>query len=337
MSQPSNNTRRERIWGLDAAKAVAAFLVVIYHASRLDVGVFRDGTYTPSFAIAVWMICVCGVPLFFMISGALGMSRPTTTKQVVIKVSRLVFVAVFWTIVLDNVITVSITGRDIPIFPRIIDHYWFFYALAGLYVCNHVLGRLNTVWRKVLTALLLLCPFLTNFVWMLVICFDQTVVLPAWGRDGLFVSYSLVYYHIGHYLLNHRPSRFGTWLMFLGGWALFVFDMSVMSAHCQHLFDISNSIATLGALFMSCGLFSLLMRLKCELSWLARVVTVIGRNALGIYLFQFFVIDMYNIFLRGSDFQHPFELIVVTLLVMTICVGLSELVKHSPLKFAMRL
>lgn len=336
MGQTSSSSPHKRIWGIDAAKAIGAIMVVIDHSSVLNPGTFHNGVYTPSVSILFWLICVFSVPLFFMISGALGLNRPASASKVLEKMLRLVFVASFWTIALDLLINL-ILGRPIVLLPRILDHYWFIYALAGLYGCNYVLSRWNPVCRKVVTAVLLLFPFMSNFVWLLIVYFDPSVAMPQWGRTGLFVSYSLVYYHIGYLLVTKRLNKFMALGLFLAGWALQIFDTTTMTNYYQHFYDISNSLPMFGPLLMTCGLLALLMHLECKVKWLAWIVSIVGRNSLGIYIFQFFIIDIINAFVRrpqllpsGLDFLIP---VTVTIL----SVAISELIKHSPLRVTLKL
>lgn len=76
---------KQRIFGLDLLKALAAFFVVLYHVGMVDLG-YREGVYYyPTLTQVLWLFCACGVPLFFMINGALTVSRHYDLKKTAVK------------------------------------------------------------------------------------------------------------------------------------------------------------------------------------------------------------------------------------------------------------
>ena len=66
---------KKRIFGYDAAKALAAFFVVLYHCGMVDFGYSEGEYYYPTFVQFLWLFTACGVPLFFTVNGALTISR----------------------------------------------------------------------------------------------------------------------------------------------------------------------------------------------------------------------------------------------------------------------
>ena len=72
---------KKRIFGYDALKVLAAFLVVLYHTGMLDVG-YREGVYYyPNLTQLLRLFCACGVPLFFMVNGALTVRKGYDLKE----------------------------------------------------------------------------------------------------------------------------------------------------------------------------------------------------------------------------------------------------------------
>ncbi|MBO4803678.1 MAG: acyltransferase family protein, partial [Muribaculaceae bacterium] len=90
---------KERIFGYDILKALAAFLVVLYHVGMVDLG-YRDGQYYyPTLVQVIWLFTACGVPLFFMVNGALTVHRDYDLRKTAVKIGRLLFAGVFWGVV----------------------------------------------------------------------------------------------------------------------------------------------------------------------------------------------------------------------------------------------
>ena len=81
MTNQTNLTNKKRVFGFDAIKALAAFFVVLYHVGMVDMG-YREGVYYyPTFVQFLWLFDACGVPLFFMVNGALTVSRHYDFKK----------------------------------------------------------------------------------------------------------------------------------------------------------------------------------------------------------------------------------------------------------------
>ena len=70
-----------RIFGYDALKALAAFFVVLYHVGMVDMGYHEGEYYFPTLTQILWLFCACGVPLFFMVNGALTVHRNYDLKK----------------------------------------------------------------------------------------------------------------------------------------------------------------------------------------------------------------------------------------------------------------
>ena len=133
----NKNTKRD--FSLDFLKALAIFLVCQTHYMH-----YKDNGLNNFVAIASCM----GVPLFFMVNGALLMNRPLDTERHYKKTLRIFVLCIVWKIIsvilmsfiwkkniLENGIAVLLNfvmGRnDLPGYE--LGHFWYLYALVGIY------------------------------------------------------------------------------------------------------------------------------------------------------------------------------------------------------------
>ena len=96
----NSSSTSKRIFGYDLIKALAMFLVVFYHFNMLDFGFQPNTFYVPNINKLFQIFCAAGVPLFFMVNGALTINKKTSLKKVTTKIFRIFLIAVFWTLFL---------------------------------------------------------------------------------------------------------------------------------------------------------------------------------------------------------------------------------------------
>ena len=80
----SLQTVKRRVYGYDLLKALAMFMVVFYHFLMLDFSFEPGQFYMPDFNKIIHLICAAGVPLFFMVNGALTINNNISIKKVII-------------------------------------------------------------------------------------------------------------------------------------------------------------------------------------------------------------------------------------------------------------
>lgn len=133
----NKNTKRD--FSLDFLKALAIFLVCQTHYMH-----YKDNGLNNFVAIASCM----GVPLFFMVNGALLMNRPLDTERHYKKTLRIFVLCIVWKIIsvilmsfiwkkniLENGIAVLLNfvmGRN-DLQGYELGHFWYLYALVGIY------------------------------------------------------------------------------------------------------------------------------------------------------------------------------------------------------------
>ena len=332
---------KNRVFGLDALKALAAFFVVLYHVGMVDLG-YREGVYYyPTLTQVLWLFCGCGVPLFFMVNGALTVSRHYDLKKTALKVGRLLLVALFWGTI--SMFLYNAT-HDInkPFSLGSLCYYWFLFSLACFYIIVFLMGHLPDWCRWVAVGALLVFPFLTNMIWDFIILFKPEMTRPEWGHIGFYTMYGLVYLFVGDYLMHHHCNKGMAMIGGIVGLALLSIEATAVVNNTHAQFEGGNyCFPTIGALLLSIALFVILKDWDVKDSYWKRFVTFLGNNALGIYIFHLLLMVIYGYVIRtyypGVFGAHPIVVILISLAYMVVSAIISELIRKSPLTFLLRL
>lgn len=337
----SLQTVKRRVYGYDLLKALAMFMVVFYHFLMLDFSFEPGQFYIPNFNKIIQLICAAGVPLFFMVNGALTINNNITLKKVIIKVSRIVMIAVFWTALLRCGVIGLLMGKGQPdSIYGFINYYWFLFSLAYVYILNYIIQILPKWCGYLLVIAIFTVTFLNNFIWDIILFVDPDHSFPHWGLTGLFTLYGIVYSRIGAFLKNTKLSFPVCILIFLFGLAMNIFKTIVMTNHDGEVFDgVNGSFPTIGALFLSVGLFCLFKDVKDNF-WPSRLIETIGINSGGVYIFHL----VFVLFIRGQIHAYfnlqTLPLLAVLLFAMAttiLCAYISEWISRTPGKVLLRL
>lgn len=332
-------TSKERIFGYDALKALAAFFVVLYHVGMVDLG-YREGEfYYPTSVQLMWLFCACGVPLFFMVNGALTVNRNYDLKKSATKAGRLVFAGAFWGIVVMCLHAVK--NHDMSsLTPVMLTYYWFLFSLAIMYMLNYLLGRLPQWCRLAVVGMLLFFPFLTNLVWDFILLYSPGITMPSWGHVGAFTMYGLVYLYTGDYLTSHPMSRWLACVLAVLGLGLLAVEATAVVNHTHQPFEGGNyCFPTMGALLLSSALFVWLKGWNLKESFFKRYVVFLGDNALGIYIFHLILMIIVGMLFPhlGETKVSPVVAILMALAYMVTSAIISSAIRRSPVNFLLKL
>lgn len=338
MNSPHTNNR---VYGYDLLKALAMFMVVFYHFQMLNFSFEPNTFYFPNFNKIIQLICAAGIPLFFMVNGALTINNKTTFNKVIHKVSRLFLIAFFWTIILRCGVIAILLGRGQPnSIYGFIGNYWFLISLANVYFLNYLI-QISPKWvGYLLLIIIFVLTFINNFVWDIILFVNPDHILPRWGHSGLFTLYGLVYSRIGAYLKHKNLNFTICTLIFLLGLALNIFKTIAMTNHYGTVFDgVNASFPTIGALLLGIALFFMLKDVK-EPFWSSRLIKTIGLNSCGIYLFHAVFVFMIRDQMKAIFHHNTFPLYVILLLaigVTILCAYISEGISRTPGRVLLKL
>ena len=329
--------QKERIIGYDVLKTIAVYSLVVYHFGRVNFGEFNeDGIYSPNVVKVLFEFLACCVPVFFIINGALVGDRKVGWW----KVLKYLILSTFYPLFFYAFVYPSVGFESCPLQDMTLievlsykKEYWFLATLAMLYVVNFIARKIKA--ERIMASILLITPFLTNFIFSILIYINPGFVMPFWGHWGVFTLYSYVYFFFGNeYKLSICDKR--TYMlalcMFFIGWGILVFDVVSFSNYYKEIYDgVNASFPTLGAAFLSCSMFLLIKDCKIKSVYLRKYVCFIGRNTMGVYVLHMFFI----LFLRKYFVLHainPMFVILLSALIVNVTALISEISSRTPLR-----
>lgn len=206
----------KRILSLDALRIVAAFSIVMQHIG---------GQFLPmSFPSAEWEIrnlyvsvAQWGVPVFFMISGALFLSseKPLDVRRLFGKnLLRVIYAFLFWAAIYTVVTEGFSQGMKIAFISVLKGppHFWFLKVMLGVYLVLPVLKGIATQERKFsyLVGLAIITTFVIPSIFSHLALFTPLrteVLADYYDGFGLPSLYFITYFMIGHWLYSHEISN----------------------------------------------------------------------------------------------------------------------------------
>ncbi len=325
----------KRYFGYDLLKALAIFMVVFYHMNMLDFAFDSEFVYFPNLNKSIQILAAAGVPLFFLVNGSLTLGKKLTSRKLIDKLGRLLYISVIWTVLLRIVVIGFLLKNEISLsINEFLNYYWFFYSLAVAYLVNFALGHLHKWCGYVVTIVLFSATFVNNFIWDLYLFVNPERSLPSWGHTGLFTLYGIVYTRIGAYLKDFQVRKLVCVIMMTIGYGLIYFETVVMTNVTGQLFDgVNAAFPTIGAMLLSCGIFCILKDAIFPNNKIGHLITLVGRNSGGVYIFHLTLIILIREYVFKNEWNIIFLPIVLVLMIAAVltivCALLSEKVRHS--------
>ena len=289
-----------RIFGYDLIKAIAIYMIVFYHLGGIDYGTFEPGHFfLPNLYIFFSAVCAAGVPLFFMVNGALVIPKNLHWKQLLFKSFHLLFLFVLWKLVLQYLISFKLLAIEDKMV-----HFWFLETLSIVYLMSIVLQKSSKV-----------------------------------IHTGFFTLYSILYYQLGGALRTRQTSSFFAIGLIVLGLLLVNFEVVAMNNHYQAIYDgVNSSFPTIGALAMSIGIFFLLKDFSFNDGIPHLIISYVGRNTMGIFIFHVMGIILLRKYFPDALFNiNPIIALLISLLIVLITASFSELLKKLHLRFLVSL
>ncbi len=286
---PAEQTQKESTlpW-VDFMRLIGAFLVVLAHIQSWG----ADSTWAREFYYTISRI---GVPLFFLISGYLLLSRQEDLATFFRKrAARIVIPFLVWSIIYDfqgsgAFAEAGVTFEGVlKLFIRILRgpraaHLWFFYSLIGLYLITPILRIFVSKARNAEILYYIALWFIAMPLLFIVEAFTPL-------KNGFEIFYAGGY--VGYFLLGYllggsetKPLLFWSALgLFIIG-MLFTFAVFHFNLPPQNNELVFRSYPSLNIILMSLGAFILIKAAGEKISpLLAQLSHAAGRASFGIYL-----------------------------------------------------
>lgn len=208
--------RREYIF--DILRILSMFLVLVVHVSNyymrrysyISFGSYIGGSLFNTLA----RVCV---PVFFMISGALLLSKKYSFDNYKKRVLKFVYILLFWSFIyiiwdkyfLNQDINVLTTGIR-ALFHPVKAHLWFMYAIIGLYITLPFAQVLvNNMDRDLENLFIKLWLFFSGGIYILRVVFSQLEISTSIQYPIPFIqaTYFLGYFISGYIIYNRLSMK----------------------------------------------------------------------------------------------------------------------------------
>lgn len=292
----------ERLFWLDLIRATAAVMVVLLHSGSpylTRMGRVPEAQW--AIIHGVEALLQVSVPLFFMISGYLNLSK----EKVVLPrlLLRAVLPLLFYSTLAVGYIYYVKGGEVLSTVKsawssKAFYHLWFFYTIIGIYISYYLLrpSKENPEMRSVVAVLALL--FIGGGTGMI---FAKFFLGSRLFIDGMFFGF-LIYAFVGYYLGSatfpyklYSRYKLYIWIIALGialaGTIFLSRWISLREGKYDPTFFTYQSpliVIQSVAFFMMCKEYGYILE---RTLWVRRSVTYIAKYSLGIYGFHAFIMD----------------------------------------------
>ncbi len=322
--------------GYDIIKSLAIYLVCIYHFGCINVDFLKSSslsTYFNYFFIGLYSI---GVPMFFMVNGALMLNRPLELKRMIYRMITIVVLIVIWGSITLLILALKFDDHYADVFAFLkalftlkmerINHLWFLKAMLYLYLLFPLtklfFDNASRMTLYYMTAVIFVFTFGDKIA-------NQLINLGAWliGFEPLVkkqihffnwlnpfnepFAYSLVYFILGGLL--HRDFSRGiskSWIFtvvfLLSLIGLFLFGVFKSHTGLKIYDTVWNGYDSVFTLLMSICLFLWSQSVKIDNKTISSVFKTIGDNTLGIYFIHFILGGWVAQSLAGTVTYFPF-------------------------------
>lgn len=276
--------------GIDIARSMACFLVVLIHVAGIRFGEFGEGWWASN---AFDSVARCSVTVFFMISGALLLTRQEEItsfyKKRVLRIFPPIF---FWSVI--YMLYFGVPGKSaieslMLIFNGpVMTHLWYLYAIIGLTMFVPFLGMIyrscNQVEKRLFIGVWLVVSAIMPLAWDIVEIKTNPVQVYNLGSFTGFMGL----FFLGAYLYEHKKQR--SWIV-LGLYAFGFAVFGLVIAMLTHHFSIERKVPievfygyqSIFVVLAAVCLFSFAVCLPALNGWLAKLVRYISDCSLGIY------------------------------------------------------
>lgn len=285
--QPTQDRERAALPWVDFLRFLGAFLVVLAHIENWG----ASPAWAKNFYYTISRV---GVPLFFLISGYLLLSKQEDLQTFFRKrASRIIIPFLVWSIIYDvqnsDAFVGGVTLEGIlKMFIRILrgpreTHLWFFYSLIGLYLLTPILRVFIANARNSEILYYIALWFIAMPILFIVEAFTPLKNGFEIYYTGGYVGYFLLGYFLGG-LETKPPLLWSALGLFIIGF-LFTFAVFHFNLPPQDNELVFRSYPSLNIILMSLGAFVLVKAVGEKISpQLTRLSSEAGKVSFGIYL-----------------------------------------------------
>jgi len=128
---------------LEIVRIMAIFLVIILHVTNRYLIKISDISGIDSI-ILICINCITriSVPLFFMISGIVNITKNYDSKKYFLRITRMIIILIIWTLIYYFMGDYKLINLYHAFFSFLKPHLWYMYALIGLYIATPFISKM---------------------------------------------------------------------------------------------------------------------------------------------------------------------------------------------------
>lgn len=293
MYENKSGKDKEKTVYLEICRIIAIFCIMYQHTGGrgADAWIYTENNWVYMMSLSERIISSIGVPMFWMVSGALLLSKKESWKNVYVKrISRIASALIIFSVIRYSYLCMveNLNGSVGDFCRRFYTHeiflpYWFLYEYLGILLVlpflRKMIQNMTEQEETVLFFLIIGWNILTN------------ISKIYWGYDfmlDLHFQNSLSYFILGNLMENcqtlRRSDRRGLW--FCIGQAVLVTGGMYIWIRNQHVLESLDSLIML----LTVSIYYMIRYLGETSIWnrasLHRLTLWCGSNVFGIYLIE---------------------------------------------------
>lgn len=194
---------------LEILRIIACFFVIVSHTNNFAFESLKNYNFTWFVIIFYYILSRIAVPIFFMISGALYLSKEYSYKEMIKRsFFRLILPLSLFSLLIYFKRNPILSIDNLWIFIKsilegnILGNYWFLYVLIGLYLGTPFIQKMCKNFNKEDYKVLII--FNIIFINIVSILRHYNILNLSSNFSIPIVSTYLIYYIIGNYIINYE-------------------------------------------------------------------------------------------------------------------------------------
>lgn len=355
---------KKRYANIDLLKTIAILMVIalhviLYYTNFMD----QNGNVNISFFIQyAFRLISEGVPIFILVNGFLMINKEKFDLKLHLKkILKIFLLLIVWSVIrivgtkliwreslnlkdiIKNVLTTDINNKYT-------GALWFLQNLIALYLVYPVIKNLhdtNKVTYNYLFIVLLIGTMLVNLIYLL-----ENLIKELTGFNGIIMLINyinkfqiltntnfLIFFMLGGYLFENKE-KFNDkkvrikWIgISIASWIIVVLYGYIMSKLQGKVYSNNYCYGTIFMLFILIGFFAITYKYNDNNKLYNKLITVIGKNSLGIYLIHTLILRIINLFLNpiNNIFLRMLEVIGVLGMSLILTLILKKIPKLNKL------
>lgn len=329
---------------LDVLRLLAILAVIIMHAGgNIQIS---ENLHLNRHSMFVAAIVWC-VPAFFMISGRffLDPMRQVTTESILKKyVPRIIIAYLIWTAiyVVYYVWSGAYDGLNVyGIINQFIEgpyHFWYLFALVGLYIVTPILRKVTA--DKRLTAYFLVVFFVVNLVLEYLVYIPKVGSIIALFTDkvGIGIVGYVGYFVLGYYLYALRDTikpkaEICLYAVGIGFWVLTIILEGQISPELQDA-DFVKQYMKPNVMLYSAGIYLFFIKRVSQIAFsemTQRTFAKLTELSFGVYILHALVNEFVSCIPLPQPMRHPYIwLFILTIVIYLLSLTLTFLIRKIP-------